>query len=44
MISTLRDELTQRCEDIIELEAELSYLNQQVMIFKLNKMFPLPIM
>ncbi|KAJ7383202.1 hypothetical protein OS493_030000 [Desmophyllum pertusum] len=29
MISTLRDELTQRCEDIIELEAELSYLNQQ---------------
>ena len=30
MISTLRDELTQRCHEIIELEAALSSLNQQV--------------
>ncbi|XP_020625922.1 MAR-binding filament-like protein 1-1 isoform X2 [Orbicella faveolata] len=29
MISTLRDELTQRCDEIIELEAALSSLNQQ---------------
>jgi len=29
MISTLRDELTQRCHEIIELEAALSSLNQQ---------------
>ena len=32
MISTLRDELTQRCDEIIELEAALSSLNQQVKI------------
>lgn len=32
MISTLRDELTQRCDEIIELEAAISSLNQQVTI------------
>ena len=30
MISTLRDELAQRCDEVIELEAALSSLNQQV--------------
>lgn len=34
MISTVRDELTQRCEEIIELEAALSSLTQQVTISK----------
>jgi len=37
MISTLRDELTQRCDEIIELEAALSSLNQQVTISKLKR-------
>jgi len=37
MISTLRDELTQRCHEIIELEAALSSLNQQVKFSKLNR-------
>ena len=32
MISTLRDELTQRCDEIIELETALSSLNLQVKI------------
>ena len=32
MISTLRDELTQRCDEIIELEAAISSLNQHVTI------------
>ena len=36
MISTLRDELTQRCNEIIELEAALSSLNQQVTITALS--------
>lgn len=34
MISTLRDELSQRHQEIIELEAALSSVNQQVTMSK----------
>ena len=38
MISTLRNELTQRCDEIIELEAALSSLNQQVTITTISSL------